>query len=314
MNALGLPTTRRQFLAALIAGFAGLGLAIPSPTPAGAVALPSGVTGTVTSASGLSLRSKASPSGKLLATLPTKTKLSILATSGDWFKVAALGKTGYVNSWYVTLNATPAREISRGTTTRKMIALTFDAGSDLGHTQQIIALLEEYGITASFGLTGLWIDEHPDDAAWIAADGHQIINHTLRHPSYTGASDPSGPLSPAKRISQLIGNEAKIRAIGGKTSTPYWRPPFADRDASVLRDVGAAGYSRTVLWTIDTLGWDGATADQITQQVVTGAGNGVIVLMHVGSASQDAMALERIIQALRKKGYAFGTVAQVIAP
>jgi peptidoglycan/xylan/chitin deacetylase (PgdA/CDA1 family) len=299
-------------LVTLMVAVVALGIAVPPPRPAGAVVL-AGVTGSVTSVSGLNLRTKASALGRVIVTLPDKTKLSILETSGDWFKVTALGKTGYVNSWYVTLNGTPSREIYRGNTKRKMVALTFDAGSDLGSTHQIIEILEEYGVTASFGLTGLWIDEYPDYAAWIAADGHQIINHTIRHPSYTGVSDPSGPLSPAKRISQLVGNEAKIRSIGGKTSKPYWRPPFGDRDASVLRDVGAAGYSRTVLWTIDTMGWDGATADQIYQRVVGGAGNGVIVLMHVGAASQDAAALERIIQTLRKQGYAFGTVAQVIA-
>jgi peptidoglycan/xylan/chitin deacetylase (PgdA/CDA1 family) len=313
VNANGLHSSRRRFLVALMLGFAGLGLAVPPPKPTGAVPL-SGVTGTVTSADGLNLRTKASTSGRVIVTLPNKTKLSILESSGDWFKVTALGKTGYVNSWYVTLSGTPSREIYRGNTKRTMIALTFDAGSDLGNTQKIIETLEEYEITASFGLTGLWIDEYSDYAAWIVADGHQIINHTIRHPSYTGVSDPSGPISPAKRISQLVGNELKIQAIGGKFSKPYWRPPFADRDWSVLRDVGAAGYSRTVLWTIDTMGWDGATADQIYQKVVNGAGNGVIVLMHVGSASQDAAALERIIQAVRKKGYAFGTVAQVIAP
>jgi peptidoglycan/xylan/chitin deacetylase (PgdA/CDA1 family) len=195
-----------------------------------------------------------------------------------------------------------------------MIALTFDAGADLGHTEQIIEILEEYEIPASFGLTGSWISKYPDYAAWIAADGNQILNHTLNHPSFTGTSDPSGPISPAKRLSQLAANETKIRGIGGKTSKPYWRPPFADRDWSVLRDVGAAGYSKTVLWTIDTMGWNGATTDQIYQKVVGGAGNGVIVLMHVGAASHDAAALERIIQTLRARGYAFGTVAEVIAP
>jgi peptidoglycan/xylan/chitin deacetylase (PgdA/CDA1 family) len=313
VNAHRWHSSRRQFLVALMLGFAGLGLPVPPRRTARAVAL-SAVTGMVSSADGLNLRTKASALGKVIVTLPNKTKLNVLGTSGDWFKVIALGKTGYVNSWYVTLNGTPSREIYRGNTKRKMIALTFDAGSDLGHTQQIIEILEEYEITASFGLTGSWIDEYPDYAAWIAADGHQIINHTIRHPSYTGASDPSGPISPAKRISQLVGNETKIRAIGGKASKPYWRPPFADRDWSVLRDVGAAGYSRTVLWTIDTMGWDGATADQIYRKVVDGAGNGVIVLMHVGSASRDAAALERIIKTLRGRGYTFGTVAQVIMP
>jgi peptidoglycan/xylan/chitin deacetylase (PgdA/CDA1 family) len=248
-----------------------LGAGLPRAAPAQAVVL-SNVTGRVTYVGGVNLRTRASWSGSVIVALPNGTPLAIIGTSSDWFKVTALGKTGYVNSWYVTLNGTPSREIYRGNTARKMIALTFDAGSDLGYTQKIIEILEEYEIRASFGLTGSWISKYPDYAAWIAADGHQIINHTLNHPSYTGASDPSGPISPAKRLSQLLANETKIRGIGGKTSKPYWRPPFADRDWSVLRDVGAVGYSRTVLWTIDTMGWDGATANQIYSKVTGGAG------------------------------------------
>lgn len=313
MNANELHISRRRFLTAMMLGFAGLGVAVTPPQPAAAVAL-SGVTGTVNAADGLNLRTGASTRYRTIADLPYGTTLAVVGTSSDWFRVTALGKTGYVNSWHVTLKGTPSREIYRGNTKRKMVALTFDAGSDLGSTRQIVELLEEYGIAASFGLTGSWMAKYPDYAARIAADGHQILNHTLNHPSFTGASDPSGPISPAKRLSQLVANEAKIHAVGGKTSKPYWRPPFADRDWSVLRDVGAAGYSRTVLWTIDTMGWDGATADQIYRKVVDGAGNGVIVLMHVGAASRDAAALERIIQILRGRGYAFGTIAQVIAP
>jgi peptidoglycan/xylan/chitin deacetylase (PgdA/CDA1 family) len=287
--------------------------AATAPSPAGAVTL-TNVRGVVNAADGLNLRTGASTRYRTIATLPYGTALTIVGTSSDWFKVKSGGKTGYVNSWYVTLTGTPSKAITRGNTKRKMIALTFDAGADLGYTQQIIEILEEYEVTASFGLTGTWIASYPDYAAWIAADGHQILNHTLNHPSYTGYSTGTGAISPAKRLSQLEANETRIRAAAGVSTKPYWRPPYGDVDAGVLRDVGADGYSKTVLWTIDTMGWDGASVDQIYQKVVNGAGNGVIVLMHVGAASRDAKALERVIQALRSRGYAFGTVAQVIAP
>jgi peptidoglycan/xylan/chitin deacetylase (PgdA/CDA1 family) len=303
----------RLAIALLVVSVTFSGIVPPSPRSAEAVVL-SGITGTVNASDGLELRTGASTRYRAVATLPYGTKLTIAGTCSDWFKVKALGKAGYVNSWYVTLTGTPSKEIYRGNTKRKMIALTFDAGSDLGDTEHILTILEEYGVPASFGLTGTWIAKYPDYARWIAADGNQIINHTLNHPSYTGFSDPSGPISPAKRLSQLIANEARIEAIDGLVSKPYWRPPFADRNWSVLRDVGAAGYSKTVLWTVDTYGWNGATANQIYRAVVDAAGNGVIVLMHVGSASQDAAALEPIIQTLRSRGYSFGTVAEAIAP
>lgn len=293
-------------VALVVAGMA----AIAPPSPAGAVAL-SNVTGTVSISGGMYLRATPSWSGKIIKLLPDRTPLQIRSTSGDWFKVTALKATGWVNSWYVVLNGKPSTVISRGNTSRKMIALTFDAGSDLGYTRQIIETLEREGVPASFGLTGTWIDRYPGYAEWIAADGFQILNHTLKHYSYTGYSAGS-TLSPAKRLAQLVAAESDIWSIGG-TAKPYWRPPFGDYDGGVLRDVGAIGYSYTVMWTVDTLGWDGLSSSAIVSRVLSNASNGAIILMHVGSGSQDAAALEKIISGLRAKGYTFGTVAQVIA-
>jgi peptidoglycan/xylan/chitin deacetylase (PgdA/CDA1 family) len=242
------------------------------------------------------------------------TRLAIIGTASDWFKVTAFGTTGWVNSWWVTLTGTPSTPIRRGNTSRKMIALTFDAGSDLGHTREIIAILDEYDVVASFGLTGDWVKAHPDDAKLIASRGYQLLNHTLGHPSYTGYSEGFGPISPARRLAQLVANDTLLRAATGRTGKPYWRPPYGDYDTTVLRDVGAAGYSKTILWTVDSLGWAGLTADQIYHRVVDGSSNGAIIMMHVGSASQDVAALERVIKTLRGRGYTFGSVAQVIAP
>jgi peptidoglycan/xylan/chitin deacetylase (PgdA/CDA1 family) len=282
------------------------------PPAAGAVPL-SGVYGVVNASGGLSLRTGPSSGYRLIRTLPNGTPLAIIQTSSDWFKVTTSGTTGWVNSWYVTLTGTPATGIARGNTSRKMVALTFDCGSDLGYTEDILVILEEYGIKASFSLAGDWTQAYPGYAAWIAADGHQLLNHTLKHPSYTGLSTGSGPISPASRLAQLEANETILRSITGKGSKPYWRPPYGDIDAGVLRDVGAGGWSKTIMWTVDSMGWDGYTADQIYWRVINNSGNGAIIMMHVGSASRDAAALERIIQTLRGRGYAFGTVAQVIA-
>lgn len=272
----------------------------------------SGVSGVVSSSTGLNLRSGPYANRRVIRWLPNGTKLSIIGTSSDWFKVTAAGYTGWVNSWYVLLSGTKSTVITRGNTLKKRVALTFDAGSDLGYTEKIITILENYGITASFGITGSWINAYPDYAARIVADGHQLLNHTLNHPSYTGVSVGGGPISPAKRLAQLQANENLLWSLSGAGSRPYWRPPYGDIDSGVLRDVGALGYSKTIMWTVDSLGWDGYSTDQIYQRVIANSGNGAIILMHVGSASQDANALDRIIRKLKSSGYAFGTVAQTI--
>lgn len=303
--------SRRALLVSAVAApliVAGLATA----PPVGAVTL-SGVGGTVSSYDGvLNFRTGPGANYGLIRALPNGTWLNINATQGDWFRCVVAGRTGWVNSWYVVLSSNGSRAIYRGNTGRKMVALTFDAGADLGYTQQIIETLEAHGKTATFSLTGAWMNAFPDYARWIVADGFQVMNHTLDHPSYTGYSAP-GPISPARRLSQLVANESRLTAITGRASSPYWRPPYGDIDDSVLRDVGAIGYSRTVLWTVDTMGWKGISQDQIYTNIMAKLGWGMIVLMHVGAASNDGPVLERVIHRFRDLGYAFGTVAQTIA-
>ncbi len=303
---------RRELLRLpLVAAVAAGAGALSTPDDASAVTL-SGVKLKVTTQGGLNLRRSASWSGSIIKVVPFGTVLPVIGTNGDWFKVTSGSSTGYLHSNYTTLQGTPSLAISRGNPNRKMIALTFDAGSDLGHTERIIDILQARGIPASFSLTGDWTDANRFYAAWIAAD-FEIINHTLSHPSYTGVSTGSSPISPARRLSQLRANESRLHLAYPGTYKPRWRPPYGDIDASVLRDVGALGYSKTLMWTIDSMGWNGFTTDQIVNRVLTNAVNGAIVLMHLGSASHDADALVPIIDGLKSRGYGFGTVTQTIA-
>lgn len=304
--------TRRRLLASTALAVPALLLTTFSNS-AGAVAV-SNVSGTVNASAGLNLRTGPGTGYRIIRTLPNGTRLTISETSGDWFKVTVSGTVGWVISWWVTLLGTASTTIHRGNTARKMIALTFDAGSDLGYTDRIINTLVTQKVVATFGPTGTWVKSNPNAAKRIVNSSFPLINHTVNHPSFTGYSHASGPISPARRLTELITAESYLRTYAGAGAKPYWRPPYGDYDAGVLRDTGAAGYSRTVLWTVDSLGWRaGVTEDQIFNTVTGKAGNGMIALFHVGSASRDALALERIIRWFKDRGYAFGTVAQVIA-
>ena len=206
----------------------------------------------------------------------------------------------------------PALEVRRGNSTRQMVALTFDAGSDAGYTSQILQTLSDAGVKASFSLTGEWSEAHPDLVQAMAAGGHLLMNHSYDHPSFTGLSTGEEPLSTQQRIDELDRADAVIRSITGQTTKPYFRPPYADFDGSVLCDVYADGYYYLVMWTVDTMGWNGATAEEIVQTSLSRAKQGAIYIMHVGSQSQDAVALPRVIDGLRAQGYSFGTIADIL--
>lgn len=99
-----------------------------------------------------------------------------------------------------------------------------------------------------------------------------------------------------------------MRTIAGATTKPYFRPPYGDYDASVNADVGARGYQYNVMWTVDSLGWNGLSASAIRQRCLAGAQPGAVYIFHVGSASQDANALSSVIDGLRARGYRFATL------
>ena len=139
------------------------------------------------------------------------------------------------------------------------------------------------------------------------------MNHTQDHASFTGASTGKGPLSAAQRVAELQSANATIVAVTGVDTRPWFRPPYGDTDVSVQRDAAAAGYGYEVMWTLDSLGWNGLPADQITTRSLNVAQPGAIYLFHVGSASQDAAALPGIIDRLRAAGYGFVTVAQMVS-
>lgn len=205
-----------------------------------------------------------------------------------------------------------AEVVRQGPTSRPVVALTFDAGSDVGYASAILDTLAANGIRASFGLTGEWTVEHPELVARMAREGHQLVNHTWSHPSFTGFSTGTAPLPTGERLIELARAEAAVVDASGVAAKPWFRPPYGDVDQSVLVDVGSVGYRYVAMWTVDSLGWKGLTADEITARCLDGAEPGAIYLFHVGSASADHAALQAIIDGLRARGYGFATLAGLI--
>jgi peptidoglycan/xylan/chitin deacetylase (PgdA/CDA1 family) len=207
----------------------------------------------------------------------------------------------------------PAIVVRRGPSTRPIVALTFDAGSDVGFAASILDTLRANGVPASFGITGTWAEAHPGVVRRMVAEGHQLVNHSYDHPSFTGVSTGTAPLSRSARLAQLARAEAAIRTASGISALPWFRPPYGDEDASVRADVGSVGYRYEVLWTVDSLGWRGLSASEIVQRCIDRVQPGAIYLFHVGSASADAAALQPLIDRLRATGYTFVTLAVLVA-
>lgn len=209
-------------------------------------------------------------------------------------------------------SAAPAVALYRGPTTRNVVALTFDAGSDCGYAAQILDTLAAEGIPATFGMTGRWAEANPDMVRRMVDEGHLLVNHTYDHRSFTGLSTGASALTAAERRDELTRADQAVAAITGSSMAPWFRPPYGDVDPSVDADLGAAGYRYDVLWTVDSLGWKGLSAADIETRCLERAGPGVIYLFHVGSQSLDAAALPDLISGLRDRGYGFVRVDGLI--
>jgi peptidoglycan/xylan/chitin deacetylase (PgdA/CDA1 family) len=208
-----------------------------------------------------------------------------------------------------TPGATVIAPVTRGV--RGEVELTFDAGADRGYTEDILDILQEQHVVASFGITGIWAKANFDLVRRMAADGHLVFNHTLDHRSFTGVSDKLGGLSAARRRAELDDADALIAPILGHTTRPWYRLPYGDDDAQVAADLAPDGYSHKLGWTVDSLGWRGSPSADILARCLKLAAPGAVYVFHVGRASQDAIALPQIIHGLRDAGFGFRRADQV---
>ena len=239
------------------------------------------------------------------AATPSTTSTVVVTTTTTTTTATALAPT-------TTTSGAPATVVSRGNPNRRMVALTFDAGADTGFTAQILDVLDRSAVLATFGITGRWAEANPDLVRRIATAGHLLMNHTYEHRSFTGVSARPAVIAAADRRADVERTDEIITGLTGRSTRPWFRPPYGDYDASVNAVVGALGYRYNVHWTVDSLGWQGLSPAAITARCLDGTVPGAILLFHVGAASQDATALPGIIAGLRQRGYELGTVADVI--
>jgi peptidoglycan/xylan/chitin deacetylase (PgdA/CDA1 family) len=202
--------------------------------------------------------------------------------------------------------------VTRGATTDRVVALSFDAGADRGMTAWLLAYLLTTDLKVTFGMTGRWAESNPDLVRQIVADGHELMNHSYDHRSFTGFSAKPPVLRYADRLTEIERAEGIISTIAEVTTKPLFRPPYGDQDESVLEVVAAAGYRYSVLWTVDSLGWRGASTSVIVDRCLRYAVPGGIYVLHVGVGSRDVEATAVIVEGLRARGYRFATIGQLI--
>lgn len=188
-------------------------------------------------------------------------------------------------------------------TDKKRIAISFDAAWGNEDTSNLVKTLKKYDVPATFFLVGAWVDKYPESVKEIAKAGNEIGNHSNTHPYMTD-------LPKTKMIDEITSCNEKIKAIIGVTPVIF-RPPYGDYDNIVVETVEECKM-KTIQWSVDSHDWmDNATADSIYNRVVSKVQNGSIILMHNG-AKHTPEALPRILETLKKDGYEFVLISDLI--
>jgi peptidoglycan-N-acetylglucosamine deacetylase len=197
--------------------------------------------------------------------------------------------------------------ITRVETNEPIIALTFDDGPSAGYTEPVLDLLREYDVKATFFVTGAESSRNPMQLRRIIEEGHEVGNHSWSHPRMIF-------LSRSAIESEITRTDEVIRAAGYHGRI-HFRSPFGKRFISLplyLRETGRAN----IFWDLapDSDPAVAATPEGIVDDVVSGARPGSIVLFHVMYPSRETtrQALPRVIDGLRRRGFRFVTISELL--
>ena len=181
----------------------------------------------------------------------------------------------------------------------KYVALTFDDGPRCSTTTELLDGLRERGACATFFLVGEQIEGNEDLLKRMAAEGHQVGNHTWDHTRLKGSSAE-------KVAAEVEKTDKKLREVLGEGE--YWlRPPYGQLDEAQKAWIPVP----MVQWSVDSRDWESKNTEKIVAKVLKEVKPNSIILLHdIYPTSVDA-ALQ-IVDTLQAQGYCFVTVEELL--
>jgi cellulose synthase/poly-beta-1,6-N-acetylglucosamine synthase-like glycosyltransferase/spore germination protein YaaH/peptidoglycan/xylan/chitin deacetylase (PgdA/CDA1 family) len=193
------------------------------------------------------------------------------------------------------------------------IVLSFDDGPDPKFTPQVINILEQEKVPASFFLLGLNIQKNMPLVKSLYQKDYEIGNHSFTHPNFTDAT-------PERIKFELSSTRQLIQCITGCSSILF-RPPYnGDDETEFSEEIYPIALSRmehyyTIASSIDPRDWEkNITAEEIMKRVIENEKKGNIILLHDGGGNREETikALPGIIRYFKDKGYTFTTIADLM--
>lgn len=212
-----------------------------------------------------------------------------------WMLLPVIGYIGF--SSYGSANIQAGfyiKTFNKGTTNQKQIALTFDDGPVNPYTSEILDILKDAGISATFFCIGHQIEKHPDIFKRMLREGHSVGNHTYSHSPQMGIFPSSNILKELQETDRLI-------LEYGEKTVNWFRPPFGVTNPMIAHALKMSGH--------DVIGWSVRSLDtvirdekKVVQRIVKQLKPGSVVLLHDRLPEANAI-LRKLLETLRDMEY-----------
>lgn len=171
-------------------------------------------------------------------------------------------------------------------------------------TLEILRILSEHRVKATFFVTGQWVEDYPEDVRAIQAGGHDLGNHSENYKNMTELSD-------GEKTSELMSVHNKVKEMIG-VEMELFRPPYGEYDDEVVLNARENGYY-AIRWSVDSLDWKDYGSDAIVETVCSheNLDKGAIILCHNG-AKYTVKALDEMITKLQDQDYELVPISQLI--
>ena len=184
------------------------------------------------------------------------------------------------------------------------VSVSFDAAWGADDTDELLKILADNDVKATFFLCGYWVEKYPEEVKKIAEAGHDLGNHSATHPHMS-------QLTAEQITEELQKCHQNVKELTG-IEMDLFRPPFGEYDNEVIETATENEYY-TIQWDIDSLDWKEQGAQAEINQVLNHKhlGNGSIILFH-NDAKYTPQVLDTILKGLKSKGYEIVPVSQLI--
>lgn len=181
------------------------------------------------------------------------------------------------------------------------VNITIDDGPDPTWTPQVLQVLRDNGVKATFCMVGTQAQAHPDLVKAVVAAGHRLCDHTVSHDTTMDTK------SQAYQSQQILDAARMITQASGGVRPLYYRAP-GGAFTPYSRHLAAAQGMRPLGWNVDSKDFERPGTNAIITTVKSEISNGPTVLFHDagGDRSQTVAALREVLPWLKQQGYTFG--------